>query len=184
MRIHSGGYRIRSGQLRDSIVLGQERTMEQDPAFAFRIIVDIAEKALSPAINDPTTGVLAIDQLQHLLQEVGERNLSTGIVCDDGGQVRLVYRTPNWEDFVFLAVSEIRHYGAGSVQITRRLHGMLDHLINVLPKERIPLLEEQLDLLRVTVENAFADSRDRALANVADSQGLGGNLSRAHAEAG
>jgi len=37
--------------------------MEQDPAFAFRIIVDVAAKALSPAINDPTTGVLALDQL-------------------------------------------------------------------------------------------------------------------------
>ena len=48
------------------------------------------------------------------------------------GKVRLVYRTPNWQDFVLLAVSEIRQYGAGSVQIMRRLRGMLENLISVL----------------------------------------------------
>jgi uncharacterized membrane protein len=183
-RIHCGGDRIRSRQLRDSIVLGQERTMEQDPAFAFRIIVDIAEKALSPAINDPTTGVLAIDQLQYLLQEVGKRNLSTGVVSDDSGQIRLIYRTPDWEDFVFLAVAEIRQYGGGSVQITRRLRGMLEHLISVLPPERAALLQEQLDLLHAAVEKAFIDPRDRALADVADSQGLGGSLKHFGVDAG
>ena len=183
-RIHSGGNRIRPARLRNLIVLGKERTMEQDPAFAFRIIVDIAEKALSPAICDPTTAVLAIDQLQWLLQKVGERNLSTGIVTVDSGQVRLIYRTPNWDDFVSLAVAEIRQYGGTSVQIMRRLRGMLEYLITVLPSKRAPLLQEQLDLLDSAVENAFIDPRDRALASVADSQGLGGSLKRMGADAG
>jgi len=165
---------IPAGQLRRSILLGRERTLEQDPAFAFRIIVDIAEKALSPAINDPTTGVLAIDQIQILLSEVGKRDLSTGVVRDDTGQVRLVYRTPNWEDFVLLAVAEVRQYGAGSVQIMRRLRGMLEELIQGLPCSRAPLLQEQLDLLHNTVEQGFRDPRDRAQAEIADSQGLGG----------
>lgn len=165
---------IGAGQLRRSIILGRERTLEQDPAFAFRIIVDIAEKALSPAINDPTTGVLAIDQIQILLSEVGKRDLSTGVVRDDSGQVRLVYRTPNWEDFVLLAVAEVRQYGAGSVQIMRRLRGMLEELIHVLPDSRAPLLHEQLDLLHNAVEQGFLDPRDRAHAEIADSQGLGG----------
>jgi uncharacterized membrane protein len=148
--------------------------MEQDPAFAFRIIVDIADKALSPAINDPTTGVLAIDQIQCLLQEVGERDLSTGTVTDDRGQVRLVYRTPNWQDFVLLAVSEIRQYGGNSVQIMRRLRAMLESLVAVLPPARAPFLQQQLDLLQVAVEKAFVDPRDRRNATHADSQGLGG----------
>ena len=46
------------------VAFGRSRTLEQDPAFAFRIMVDIASRALSPAINDPTTAVLALDQLQ------------------------------------------------------------------------------------------------------------------------
>jgi len=178
-RIHAGGEHIRSRQLRNAMVLSRERTLEQDPAFAFRIVVDIAEKALSPAINDPTTGVLAIDQLQCLLQEVGERDLSTGTVCDNEGQVRVIYRTPNWEDFVSLAVSEVRQYGGGSLQIVRRLRSMLVSLIAVLPPARRPCLQEQLALLRAAVEKAFCDPRDRVHAEVADSQGLGGVLSHA-----
>jgi len=53
--------------LRGQVALGRERTIEQDSTFAFRVVVDIAIKALSPAINDPTTAVIAIDQLQRLL---------------------------------------------------------------------------------------------------------------------
>jgi uncharacterized membrane protein len=178
-----GGTPIPPNQLHGSIVLGRERTLEQDPVFAFRIIVDIADKALSPAINDPTTGVLAIDQIQCLLQEVGKRNLSTGTVYDGNGEVRLVYRTPNWQDFVLLAVSEIRQYGAGSVQIMRRLRGMLEHLIHVLPPRRAPLLKQQLDLLRLSIEKSFFDPLDRASAETADSQGLGGPVCPSRDEA-
>jgi uncharacterized membrane protein len=175
-RIHSGGDSIRSVDVCGAILLGRERTLEQDPAFAFRIIIDIGEKALSAAINDPTTGVLAIDQLQCLLQEVGERDLAAGTVLDAGGRMRLRYRTPNWEDFVALAVSEIRQYGGGSLQILRRLRSMLVSLIAVLPPSRTPCLQEQLDLLQGAVEKAFYDPRDRINAGVADSQGLGAAL--------
>jgi len=175
-RVYFGGQHIRDDALRRSISLGPERTMEQDPAFAFRIIVDIADKALSPAINDPTTGVLSIDQIQCLLQEVGKRDLNTGVICDGRGKVRLVYRTPDWQDFVLLAVSEIRRYGASSVQIMRRLRAMLEDLIGVLPPERTTLLQQQLDVLHVTVEQQFLDPRDREQAEIPDSQGLGGSL--------
>jgi uncharacterized membrane protein len=172
-RIYAGGGRMKSRQLRNAILLGRERTLEQDPAFAFRMIVDIGEKALSPAINDPTTGVIAIDQIQSLLMEVGQRDLSTGTVLDRDGQLRVVYRTPNWEEFVSLAVSEIRQYGGGSVQVVRRLRSMLVSLIEVLPPPRIPALEEQLELLSAAIERSFYDPRDRIRAAVPDSQGLG-----------
>src|SRR5262249_20243417 len=108
------------------VAVGQERTLEQDPTFAFRIIVDVASKGLSPAINDPTTAVLAIDQLHHLLHPVGSRSLDDGRVRDEGGKLRLVYRTPDWEDFVYLAVPEIRHFGGESIQVVRRLRAMLE----------------------------------------------------------
>ncbi len=169
-----GGDSIKRADLRHAVALGRERTMEQDPAFAFRIIVDIAEKALSAAINDPTTGVLAIDQLQFLLQEVGERDLSTGTVCDQNGDVRLIYRTPDWQDFVLLAVSEIRQYGSNSIQIARRLRGMLEYLIATLPESRTRCLQQQMDLLRAAVEKSFFHPRDRMEAEIADLQGLGG----------
>jgi uncharacterized membrane protein len=175
-RVYGGGHAVKPKELRNAVALGRERTLEQDPGFAFRIIVDIAEKALSPAINDPTTGVIAIDQLQYLLQEVGERDLSTGTFCDQSGQPRLVYRTPEWQDFVLLAVSEIRQYGANSIQIMRRLSLMLEYLIANLPPERARCLQQQLDLLRLSVEKTFFDPRDRVDAEIADSQGLGGTI--------
>jgi uncharacterized membrane protein len=96
-RLYGGATAIDERRLREAIALGSERTMEQDPTFAFRILVDIAIKALSAAINDPTTAVMAIDQLQRLLRMVGLRDLRGEEFCDESGELRLIFRTPNWE---------------------------------------------------------------------------------------
>jgi uncharacterized membrane protein len=172
-RIHGGGARLDEQLLLQSIALGAERTIEQDPAFPFRIIVDIASKALSPAINDPTTAVLALDQLHHLLRNVGARRLDTGVV-QEGERVRLVYRTPAWEDFVDLAMTEIRHFGATSIQVARRQRAMLEDLMAALPPERQPPLRSELELLQRSAERTFSDAEDRARAECGDAQGLGG----------
>jgi uncharacterized membrane protein len=164
---------VNDGSLRRCVALGSERTLERDPAFGFRILVDIASKALSPAINDPTTGVLAIDQIHHLLHQLGQRQLDTGVVRDSSGEVQLVYRTPGWEDFVTLAVTEIRLYGATSSQVTRRLQAMFEHLVQVVPAERSEALRKEMALLRRTIDRGFADPEDRIIAGVGDRQGFG-----------
>ena len=148
--------------------------MQQDPAFAFRVIVDIAAKGLSPAINDPTTAVLALDQIHHLLRDVGQRHLDDERVRDKTGKLRLVYRTPDWEDFVKLAVTEIRQFGGASIQIARRLRAMLENLILTLPQVRATLLRRELAMLQRSSERYFAEPEDRALAEVGDFQGVGG----------
>ena len=74
-RLYAGAEAIDDDRLRAALAFGDERTMEQDPVFAFRILVDIGLKALSPAINDPTTAVLAIDQVHRLLRVAGKRRL-------------------------------------------------------------------------------------------------------------
>ena len=126
--LHDGAGTVYERKLRASVVLGDERTMEQDPLFAFRILVDIAIKALSKAINDPTTAVLAIDQLHRLLRSAGRRNLRTDQILDRDWKLRVIFRTPNWEDFVHLAFTEIRFYGAENMQIARRLRAMIVNL--------------------------------------------------------
>jgi uncharacterized membrane protein len=161
-------------RLRQAVAFGPERTLEQDPSFAFRIIVDIASKALSPAINDPTTAVLAIDQLHHLLGLVGSRQLDDGRHRDSAGKLRLVYRTPDWDDFVQLSVTEIRHFGGESIQVARRLRAMLENLIQMLPEARSTLLRQELLLLHRSAERFFPEPEDRALAEVPDFQGVGG----------
>ena len=173
-RVYPGGAPLAEGDLRQSVAVGQERTMEQDPALVFRILVDIASKGLSPAINDPTTAVLAIDQIHHLLRNVGGRDLNDERVRDAAGRTRLVYRTPAWEDFVKLALTEIRHFGGASIQIARRLKAMLENLIQTLPEERAPLLRQEMALLHRSVERLFPEAEDRALAAGGDSQGMGG----------
>jgi uncharacterized membrane protein len=155
------------------VALGIERTLEQDPAFGFRIIVDVASKALSPAINDPTTGVLAVDQLHHLLQLVAGRQLDTGVVRDSSGAVRLLYRTPDWEDFVTLTATELRIYGAGNPQVTRRLRAMYGQLLRAVPAERAGALRHEVSLLEATVEAAWAHPADRLMAGAGDLQGFG-----------
>jgi len=153
---------------------GTERTMEQDPMFSFRILVDVAAKALSPAINDPTTAVLAIDQLHRLLRQVGLRDLRAEEIADDSGAVRVIFRTPNWEDFVNISFREIRLFGAGSLQIPRRLIAMIENLVRTLPEHRHAALRTELELLDRTLEKLFPFPEDLALARTPDPQGIGG----------
>jgi uncharacterized membrane protein len=174
-RIYHGGDGIPDSKLRNSVAVGLERTPEQDPLFAFRILVDIASKALSPAINDPTTAVLAIDQIHHLLREIGKRYLAEGSEVDRSGQIRLVYRTPNWEDFVLLGTIEIRQYGQDSIQVQRRLRAMLEDLLTTLPPRRAPILERELALLATSSKRTFPDLADQTLAESGDLQGIGGS---------
>jgi uncharacterized membrane protein len=172
--LYGGATSLNEESLRSAIAFGPERTMEQDPTFAYRIIVDIALKALSPAINDPTTAVIAIDQLHRLLRKAGNQNLRTDEILDKSGQLRVIFRTPNWEDFVHLACTEIRQCGAQNIQIARRLRAMIENLIQTLPKHRHTVLQSELDLLDRDIERQFVNPEDRALASLGDSQGLGG----------
>jgi uncharacterized membrane protein len=175
-RLYGGASAIDDGRLRETVVLGTERTMEQDPTFSFRILVDIAIKALSAAINDPTTAVLAMDQLHRLLRLVGLRDLRGEEFRDKAGELRLVFRTPNWEDYVHLTCTEIRHCGAGSIQVMRRMRAMLENLMQTLPPHRHAELRRQLELLDRTVDGHYDFPEDRALARIPDPQGMGGSL--------
>jgi uncharacterized membrane protein len=173
--LYGGAERIDDRKLRAAVAFGAERTLEQDPIFGFRILVDIALKALSPAINDPTTAVCAIDQVHRLLRAVGRRRLRSEEIADHAGRTRVIYRTPNWEDFVHVACNEIRSCGANNVQIARRLRAMLENLMVSLPDHRRLALEEERQRLDQTIETAYSLPGDRALARIPDSQGLGGS---------
>ena len=169
-----GAMEIDERKLRGQVAFGPERTIEQDSTFALRVIVDIAIKALSPAINDPTTAVLAIDQLQCLLRTAGNRNLHNERLFDSDGRLRVIFQTPNWDDFVHLTFNEIRQYGAKSIQVVRRLRAMIESLSQSLPESRLPALRQQQDLLDRTLQELYKFPEDLALARIADSQRLGG----------
>jgi len=173
-KVYDGAGEISDQRLQHAVAIGTERTYEQDPAFAFRIVVDIAAKALSPAINDPTTAVLALDQIHRLLRAVAHRNLETGRVYDGTGKLRLKYRTPDWEDFVLLAITEIRQFGRESIQIVRRMRALLQNLIDTVPPQRAVLLRAELETISRGVEVDFRDDEDPVRAGAGDSLGVGG----------
>jgi uncharacterized membrane protein len=173
--LYDGASAIDDRALGETVAFGAERTLEQDPIFAFRIIVDIALKALSPAINDPTTAVLALDQIHRLLRLLGKRELRGEVHDDADGTPRLVFRTPNWDDFVHVACNEIRACGGNSIQVVRRMRAMLQNLARTVPERRRPSLERELRLLDLTIDASFGLAEDRELARIADPQGLGGS---------
>ena len=152
--------------------MGDERTLRDDPAFTIRMMVDVAIKALSPAVNDPTTAVQALHRIEDLLRYAAAKHLSAGVVTDGTGVIRLVYPTPTWEDLVELALDEIRAFGAGQYQVAWRLRALLDALIADLPEHRPRPWEAQVALLADAVGHSYSQTQ-RAAALVPDRQGLG-----------
>lgn len=122
----------------ECVALDKERTMEQDLAFGFRQLVDIAEKALSPSVNDPTTACQAIDVLHDLLRRLATRPLPTGRHTDAAGQVRLVVPQYDFADLLTVAVAEIWRYGQDSTQVPERLAVLLSDLRSVILPEHLP----------------------------------------------
>ncbi len=165
-------YRVPEGVV-DHLALTPERTMTQDPAFGFRQLVDVGQKALSPAVNDPTTAVQAIDLMHDLLRRLATRPFPCGQRADAEGVLRLIFPVMSWDAYVHLACDELRHYGATSLQVMRRLRAMLEDLRGVVPADRLPVIEKQLDLLRAVAQRTWADVEDRELSSVGDPQGLG-----------
>jgi uncharacterized membrane protein len=168
-------------RLRRLVRLGSERTFEQDPKYAIRILVDVAIKALSPAINDPTTAVQALDQVEDLLLRLARVDLSAGRVRDGRGSLRLVFPVPKWEDFLVLAFDEIRYCGANSIQVMRRMRALLQDLSEQVPPERRAALQSYLERVDNGIRRSFEDADDRKDAFEEDRQGLG--LSREGREA-
>ena len=175
MEVHGPTLPLVAGpRLSSMLALGAERTIEQDPAFAIRVMVDIATRALSPAVNDPTTAVQVLDHLGETLRMIGAtlspqdpasaERLTTGVIMP----VRA------WQEFLSLGITEIREYGASSIQVARRLRALLEELGQLVLPENRPAVEDELRRLDATVAASFANSIDLDFARSPDPQGIGG----------
>jgi uncharacterized membrane protein len=168
---------VHGGDLRDHDVtrfflIGGERTFVQDPAFGFRELVDIAIRALSPAVNDPTTGVQAIDRLSDLLGITGNRLDPTGLRVDSSGAVRVKRKLRNFDGLLVLSLTEVVRYGADAPQVVRRLRAVLDELEATLPAERQATIAGQRSLLEAAVSAALP-APFMPVASTPDREGLG-----------
>ncbi|MGW4809141.1 DUF2254 domain-containing protein [Kitasatospora sp. NPDC004272] len=168
-----GGSAPRPRRITTALNVGVDRTMHQDLSFGFRQLVDIAIRALSPAINDPTTAVQAVDRIHQLLAVLAPVHLGELRHRDKDGAVRLVQPVPGWEATVDLAFTEVRICGAGQPQVTRRLAAALDDLLRITPERRRAPLLLQRALLERAVAESVRDEDNRAFALTPDRQGIG-----------
>jgi len=171
--VNGGDRPVPLTMVRQAIQLDRQRTFEQDPKYALRPLVDIAIRALSPAVNDPTTAVQTLDEIEDLLRRLATRDLEVGRVSDTAGTLRLIFPTPIWEDYLSLAFDEIRFYGATSLQVMRRLHTALHGLAAVVPPDRRNAIGHYIEHLDMNVKSSNLDSEDQTSAMRQDRQGLG-----------
>lgn len=132
-----------------ALSIEDERTVEQDPAFGFRLLVDIAVRALSPGVNDPTTAVQAVDHLHDLVRYLTSCNFPTHSCKDDAGSLRVIVRRPSYADYVRLAFEEIASYATQSIHVKRRLRLTFDDLLNVASPERCSVLNDERGRLEI-----------------------------------
>jgi uncharacterized membrane protein len=159
-QIRSTGSRPSDGAVLASLTAGMERTFDQDPRFAFRLLVDIALRALSPAINDQTTGVQVIDAVDGLLAALATRELDVGLVGSADGTLRVMLSLPSWEDYLELAVDEIAVSAVEVPTVLARIDRMLSELAASAPEARRPALERRRQ--QPSRDQAAVDSTSRA----------------------
>lgn len=174
VRVHGEPVRLPRTAVVRSVVLGPERTLNQDVAYGLRMLVDIAGSSVSAGpFEDPTTAVQAIDRVHEIMRQLVRRPLHSGRYPDASGTVRLVVPTLGWEGYVRLSFDEIRLAGAGSPQVSRRLVAALADLLSIAPPDRRAPLEHQLSLLADRTAAAAYSADDRTAALVPDPSGIG-----------
>ena len=174
IRVEGDPSRVDRAAAADAVTFALERTLDQDVAYGFRMLVDMAERALSDSpFLDPTTAVQAIDRLHDGLRQLAVRKFPDGRFRDASGRVRMTMPVMSWEAYVHLAFDEIRLAGIESPQVTRRLVAALEDLLDVAPPERRPVLQQQLEQIFEATKATGRDDRDQELAITPDHLGIG-----------
>ena len=142
--------------------ISSERTIEQDPSFGIRQIVDIALKALSPGVNDTTTALTCVDHLTAINVQLANRRIARPVIREDG-ELRIIVRGPHFESFIEESFNEIRISARGNATVIGRLLQSLQSIAAMTDNEtRKGLLRKHMSLLRVLAEETIDSDYDRA----------------------
>lgn len=169
VRVHGPGLDL---LLARCLVVDVERSLRHDPLYALRLLVDIALRALSPAVNDPTTAVRSLDEIEEVLRDASVLRLGPRVLRAGAGVV--VVPRATWQDVIDLALLEVVVFGKGQPQVTRRITALVDDLLVDLDGDLAAPLLLVRDRLSALVEGT--DPGLAAVALTADRQGLGGAL--------
>ncbi|WP_156726211.1 DUF2254 domain-containing protein [Streptomyces apocyni] len=168
--VRPGARPVRREDLTRCLLFGATYSAGIDPAGALRSFVDIALKALSPGINDPGRAVQCLDHIEDLLVLIAPR-LAGRPPGEPAEFFR--HRTRSWADYVCIATDEIRHFGATSIQVQRRLRALYATVAEVCSPDQVAPLRSRLATMDAEVSGQWPQDLDRCLARRPDSQGLG-----------
>jgi uncharacterized membrane protein len=150
-------------RIRRAVSIAYERTPRQDIGYGVRQMADIATKALSPGVNDPTTAVHALGHLAAVLADLAELPPEPATIVDDAGRDRLVPCRTDFAALVETALQQPRRYGAGDPDVAARLYGLIaDVARHVGDDERASVLRDQLERLSASVARQDYDEVERA----------------------
>lgn len=147
-RVH-GATPFDDGRVHAAVHVGRERSLDQDVGFGLRQLVDIAERALSPGTNDPTTAVQAVDQLHDLLRRLATRVLLPRQRTTTDGRLAVSVPQPEFSDYLALAFDEIAHWGKDSPRVQRRVQVALRDLQDAARPEHRPAVTEAISRYRL-----------------------------------
>lgn len=141
--------------VRTAFVIGPMRTMQQDVAFGFRQLVDIALKAISPAVNDPTTASTCVAHLGALLADVARHHAGPRVIAD-GTTARVVIPQHTFCELADLAFDQIRQYGHGDLTVSIRLLSAICVALHAATSDADRAhLRQQADLIRTGLSPQF-----------------------------
>ncbi len=142
--------------------IGRHRTVEEDPAFGIRQIVDMAIKALSPGVNDTSTAVMCVDYLSSILARLAVRQFPPSHRYE-GETLRVIAIVPSFEDLLADAFDQIRGNAEVNVAVLTRMLGALETIgsLTIRPGH-FRALDEQLQCIAELADRCIKSSYDRA----------------------
>jgi uncharacterized membrane protein len=145
--------------------LGSDRTEAADLAFGIRQLADVAVRALSPGVNDPTTAVQALDHLAGILTRMADHPLGADVAFDDDGAVRAIAPRPTFAAHLALALDQTRVYGAKDPDVLLASAHLLVDLAEAVSDDadRLSAVAAQVERIAAAVDLADPDDRDRVL---------------------
>lgn len=159
--------------LRGAVVIGRGRTSYQDLDFAVRRIVELAQRSLSPGINDPTTALYCIDRLGEVLGRLAGREIPSPTRVDDSGQLRVVTEVVALKDVACQAFAAIARYGLTDTDVVIRLADTISGLESTVPpaaRKAIAALRDQI--LTAGKASAILANDRRMIADVQGSDAM------------
>jgi uncharacterized membrane protein len=148
------------------VTTGFERTTTADLSMGLRQLTDVAVKALSPGINDPTTAVHALGHSSALLCQLSQVSLGPRLVRDDDGAVRVVLSRQVFDDLLALGVEQPAHYGSGDPAVMSRLFMLLREVAWTEGRHTDAAVAVQMERLKRLVAATQFDPIDRSLLDV------------------